>query len=205
MVCPMSEVLLLVVAIVVVALVVGIGLVSVRTRRRAAAPPPVEAPPVEAPPVEAPSAEAPVEAEAPSVEAPPVEKPEDTRSRLIRLRERLVGSQGMVGRGLLAVLSRDRLAEDDWESIEDTLLRADLGVAPARSRGALRPRLRVEGSEAADPRHSAARGAGGARRPGSGPSGSRSAAPTTRPAWCSWSGSTAPGRRPRSARSLGSW
>ena len=144
----MSEVLLLVVAIVVVALVVGIGLVSVRTRRRAAAPPPVEAPPVEAP-----SAEAPVEAEAPSVEAPPVEKPEDTRSRLIRLRERLAGSQGVVGRGLLAVLSRDRLAEDDWESIEDTLLRADLGVAPTQELvERLRTRLRVEGSDAPDPR-----------------------------------------------------
>ena len=142
----MSEVLLLVVAIVVVALVLGIGLVSVRTRRRAAAPPPVEAPPVEAPSVEAP-------VEAPSVVAPPVEKPEDTRSRLIRLRERLAGSQGVVGRGLLAVLSRDRLTEDDWESIEDTLLRADLGVAPTQELvERLRTRLRVEGSEAPDPR-----------------------------------------------------
>ncbi len=59
----------------------------------------------------------------------------------------------MLGRGLLAVLSRDRLAEDDWESIEDTLLRADLGVAPTQELvERLRTRLRVEGSEAPDPR-----------------------------------------------------
>ena len=143
----MSEVLLLVVAIVVVALVVGIGLVSVRTRRRAAAPPPVEAPPVEAP-----SAEAPVEAEAPSVEAPPVEKPEDTRSRLVRLRQRLAG-QGTLGRGLLGLLSRERLDEDTWEAIEDLLLGADIGVAPTQELvEKLRTRFRVEGGVAADAR-----------------------------------------------------
>ena len=50
----------------------------------------------------------------------------------MRLRQRLAGSQGGLGRGLLALLSRDRLDEDTWEAIEDTLLTADIGVAPTQ-------------------------------------------------------------------------
>ncbi|MEP6815408.1 MAG: signal recognition particle receptor subunit alpha, partial [Marmoricola sp.] len=57
-----------------------------------------------------------------------LERPESTASRLVRLRQRLAGSQGGLGRGLLALLSRDRIDEDTWESIEDTLLTADVGV-----------------------------------------------------------------------------
>ncbi|HSX67583.1 signal recognition particle-docking protein FtsY [Nocardioides sp.] len=92
--------------------------------------------------------------EAPAVSAEPqLEKPEGTASRLVRLRQRLSGSQGTLGRGLLALLSRDRLDEDTWEDIEDTLLTADLGVAPTQQLvERLRTRLRVEGSEAGDPR-----------------------------------------------------
>ena len=74
-----------------------------------------------------------------------------TASRLVRLRQRLAGSQGTLGRGLLALLSRDRLDEDTWESIEDTLLTADIGVAPTQELvERLRTRLRVEGE--GDPR-----------------------------------------------------
>ena len=99
-------------------------------------PPPVETP-------EAPEVEAPVELPA----APALEKPEGTASRLVRLRQRLAGSQGGLGRGLLALLSRDRLDEDTWESIEDTLLTADVGVAPTQELvERLRTRLRVEGT-----------------------------------------------------------
>ncbi len=146
----MGEVLLLVVAIAVVALLLGVGLVS-RVRRRSA-PPATGTATVEAPPVEAPEAEAP-EAEAPEAEAPPVEKPESTGSRLVRLRERLAGSQNVLGRGLLALLSRDHLEEDDWETLEDTLLGADLGVAPTQELvERLRTRLRVEGAGATDAR-----------------------------------------------------
>jgi fused signal recognition particle receptor len=88
---------------------------------------------------------------APPVElsSPPatIDQPETTASRLVRLRQRLAGSQGGFGRGLLALLSRDRLDEDTWESIEDVLLTADLGVAPTQQVvDGLRTRLRVEGA-----------------------------------------------------------
>jgi fused signal recognition particle receptor len=82
--------------------------------------------------------------------APTLERPESTASRLVRLRERLSRSQGALGRGLLALLSRDRIDEDTWEDIEDTLLTADVGVAPTQELVArLRTRMRVQGNAAA--------------------------------------------------------
>ena len=145
----MADWLYLVIAIAVVALALVAGLVVGRGRRT---PPSVpSAPPTEGlPPT--PSAPAPdtvvVAPTAPDVLEPPaLEKPEGTASRLVRLRQRLAGSQGGLGRGLLALLSRDRLDEDTWESIEDTLLTADVGVAPTQELVAnLRTRLRVEGA-----------------------------------------------------------
>ena len=87
-----------------------------------------------------------LEPPAPVLEEPVLERPEGTASRLVRLRQRLAGSQGALGRGLLALLSRDKLDEDTWESIEDTLLTADIGVAPTQELvERLRTRLRVEG------------------------------------------------------------
>ncbi|MCH1868661.1 signal recognition particle-docking protein FtsY [Nocardioides sp. CFH 31398] len=81
--------------------------------------------------------------------APEVERPEGAASRLVRLRQRLSRSQGGLGKGLLALLSRDRLDEDTWEDIEDTLLGADIGVAPTQQLvERLRTRLRVEGGSA---------------------------------------------------------
>lgn len=104
----------------------------------------VGAPPETAAPVDE-GVEAP--AEPPVAPTPVLEKPEGTASRLVRLRQRLAGSQGGLGRGLLALLSRDRLDEDTWESIEDTLLTADIGVAPTQELvERLRTRLRVEGA-----------------------------------------------------------
>lgn len=104
----------------------------------------VSAPPETAAPVDE-GVEAPTEpAVAPT---PTLDRPEGTASRLVRLRQRLAGSQGGLGRGLLALLSRDRLDEDTWESIEDTLLTADIGVAPTQELvERLRTRLRVEGA-----------------------------------------------------------
>ncbi len=82
-----------------------------------------------------------------------LERPESAASRLVRLRQRLAGSQGGLGRGLLALLSRDRIDEDTWESIEDALLTADVGVGPTQELVArLRTRLRVEGSASASVR-----------------------------------------------------
>jgi len=73
-------------------------------------------------------------------------RPESTRSRLQRLRARLVGSSNVLGRGLLLLLARDRIDEDTWEDFEDTLLASDLGVGPTTElTAALRRRLRVEG------------------------------------------------------------
>ncbi|MCX6397664.1 MAG: signal recognition particle-docking protein FtsY [Propionibacteriales bacterium] len=85
---------------------------------------------------------------------PVLDRPEAAGSRLVRLRARLAGSQSGLGRGLLALLSRDRLDEDAWEELEDTLLTADVGVGPTTELvGRLRTRLRVEGGSAADARN----------------------------------------------------
>ncbi|WP_031090279.1 signal recognition particle-docking protein FtsY [Streptomyces sp. NRRL WC-3549] len=80
-------------------------------------------------------------------EAPALEVPEPTAGRLVRLRARLARSQNSLGKGLLALLSRDNLDEDTWEEIEDTLLTADVGVAPTQELvERLRERVRVLGT-----------------------------------------------------------
>ncbi|HEV7211137.1 MAG TPA: signal recognition particle-docking protein FtsY [Blastococcus sp.] len=140
------EFVLIAVAILVIAVLAGVGLLVSRgrgttrladdaaagttlTRPR----PPQAAPP--APPVEQPDA---VQPEAPpTVELPPAEPepglvfetPPPSAGRLVRLRSRLARSQSSLGRGLLTVLAREKLTEDDWEEIEETLLAADVGVA----------------------------------------------------------------------------
>jgi fused signal recognition particle receptor len=83
----------------------------------------------------------------PSGSTTTLERPESTASRLVRLRQRLARSQSPLGRGLLALLSRDVVDEDTWEEIEDTLLTADVGVGPTQELVArLRTRVKVEGS-----------------------------------------------------------
>jgi fused signal recognition particle receptor len=87
------------------------------------------------------------DAELPSSATTTVETPESTASRLVRLRQRLARSQSPLGRGLLALLSRDVVDEDTWEEIEDTLITADVGVGPSQELVArLRTRVKVEGS-----------------------------------------------------------
>ncbi|HEY7044403.1 MAG TPA: signal recognition particle-docking protein FtsY [Nocardioidaceae bacterium] len=74
-----------------------------------------------------------------------LERPEPVAGRLQRLRARLARSQTTLGRGLLGLLSRDRLDDATWEEIEDTLLAADVGVAPTQELvDRLRTRVRVE-------------------------------------------------------------
>ncbi|SCF89803.1 signal recognition particle-docking protein FtsY [Streptomyces sp. Ncost-T10-10d] len=102
----------------------------------------VAPPSAEAPAEEAPEA---VEPEVPA--APALEVPEPTAGRLVRLRARLARSQNSLGKGLLTLLSRDNLDEDTWEEIEDTLLTADVGVAPTQELvERLRERVRVLGT-----------------------------------------------------------
>ncbi|MEV5605109.1 signal recognition particle-docking protein FtsY [Streptomyces sp. NPDC052299] len=98
--------------------------------------------------VAAPPAEAEPETVAPEAPAAPaIEVPEPTAGRLVRLRARLARSQNTLGKGLLALLSRDNLDEDTWEEIEDTLLTADVGVAPTQELvERLRERVRVLGT-----------------------------------------------------------
>jgi fused signal recognition particle receptor len=124
----------IVLAVVVAAIIiVGAALVVPRRRRGTV----VEAPP--APPVAEPTGVA---------EAPPaVEVPEPTAGRLLRLRSRLSRSQNALGRGLLSVLSRDRLDDDAWEEVEEALLTADVGVgATAEIVEQLRTRTKVLGT-----------------------------------------------------------
>ncbi len=73
--------------------------------------------------------------------------PEPTAGRLVRLRSRLSRSQNVFGKGLLGLLSRDRLDEDVWEEIEDSLITADVGVDATRDIvDRLRERTRVLGT-----------------------------------------------------------
>jgi fused signal recognition particle receptor len=145
------EVLVLVAVVAVLAIGLVVGLV-VRGGRRPGTPTapaptrPEAEPPTEAPPID-------LDRTTGAAPAPTLERPEGTASRLVRLRQRLAGSQGGLGRGLLALLSRDRLDEDTWEDIEDTLITADIGVGPTTELvEKLRTRLRVEGASAADAR-----------------------------------------------------
>ncbi|MEV6199445.1 signal recognition particle-docking protein FtsY [Streptomyces sp. NPDC051771] len=106
-------------------------------------------PTAEAP--EAPEAEAPAVEEPEAPAAPEIEVPEPTAGRLVRLRARLARSQNSLGKGLLTLLSREHLDEDTWEEIEETLLTADVGVAPTQELvERLRERVRVLGTRTPD-------------------------------------------------------
>jgi fused signal recognition particle receptor len=121
-----------------VVLLVAVALLVPRLRRER--PPPAPPPPAP-PPAGPPPAPPPVPAE-PAIRAPPVpvlERPEPAAGRLVRLRGRLARSESALGRGLLNLLSRDRLDEPAWEAVEETLISADVGVAAT---GELVERLR---------------------------------------------------------------
>ncbi|MBB2942186.1 fused signal recognition particle receptor [Actinoplanes lutulentus] len=157
--------------ILLVVLVAGaVGLVVPRMRRKELPPPPspgstttLERPPTapavpaedELPPLISPApvveeAPAPVVDEAPPVveeEIPEIEQPAPTAGRLVRLRARLARSQNALGRGLLTVLSRDHLEEEDWEEIEESLIGADVGVEATQVLvERLRERVRILGT-----------------------------------------------------------
>ncbi len=87
-----------------------------------------------------------------------VERPEKPADRWTRLRSRLAGSQTALGRGLLLLLSRDRIDDETWDDLEETLITADVGVAQSTAIvDALRQRVRVEGIASTDGIRSAMR------------------------------------------------
>jgi fused signal recognition particle receptor len=87
----------------------------------------------------------------PAKPAAPAEKPPPSAGRLVRLRSRLARSQSALGGALLGLLSSDRLDEQTWEEVEDTLITADMGVAPARQLvDELRTDVKVEGTRDAE-------------------------------------------------------
>ncbi|MBG0815422.1 signal recognition particle-docking protein FtsY [Planomonospora sp. ID82291] len=154
--------LILIIAAVVVLTAGGMFLLFRQGRK---APPPVRPP--EAPPIpeeegQAPPRGAVIEDEATTtvppparpVEvpvAPPVELPPPSAGRMVRLRARLARSQSTLGKGLLELLSRDRLDDDVWDEIEETLITADVGVAPTQAMvEELRTRVKVLGSRTPD-------------------------------------------------------
>ena len=76
-----------------------------------------------------------------------VETPLPVAGRLVRLRERLVRSNNVMGKGLLALLSSDKIDENVWDEVEETLLLADLGTEPTMQLvDALRERVKVLGT-----------------------------------------------------------
>lgn len=106
----------------------------------------VELPPAPSVPEAAPPAPSVPEAAAAAPSAVEVEVPAPTAGRLVRLRGRLARSQGVLGRGVLTLLTRDTLDAASWEELEDTLIGADLGVAASRDLvAALRASVRVQG------------------------------------------------------------
>lgn len=143
----MSAVLLIVlICAVVLVVVVGVtaGLVLTSRRGRSTVMPPAESPSAGPAPAEKVAAAGEDEIAAPTAVA---ERPESASSRLVRLRQRLAGTNNVLGRGLLGLLSSDRLDESTWEGIEDLLLTSDIGVTPTQELvDRLRTRFRVEGT-----------------------------------------------------------
>jgi fused signal recognition particle receptor len=129
--------LIIVLAVVGLVVLVGGGLALLRRPRKAPLPPLTEPTTERAETatgdvtvLPAPTT-APAPVEAPPTEAPPTEAPAPVAGRMARLRARLTGSRTL-GSGLLGLLSRDRLDEETWEEVEEVLLTADVGVAPAQ-------------------------------------------------------------------------
>ncbi|TDE59514.1 signal recognition particle-docking protein FtsY [Nonomuraea mesophila] len=87
----------------------------------------------------------------PVVVEPEVEVPPPSAGRMVRLRSRLARSQSTLGRGLLELLSRDRLDDEVWDEIEESLITADVGVAPTQVMvEELRTKVKVLGSRTPD-------------------------------------------------------
>ncbi|HZN18364.1 MAG TPA: signal recognition particle-docking protein FtsY [Micromonosporaceae bacterium] len=157
--------LVLAIVILAVALLGGLALVVPRLRRPPVPPAgpgaradtrtqDVLAPPrpgAQAPPEVAPAPPVIPGPVVPELVIPELERPEPTAGRLTRLRARLARSQSTLGKGLLTLLARDRLDDDAWEEVEDSLITADVGVDATREIvQRLRERTRVLGTRTPD-------------------------------------------------------
>jgi len=140
---PLVTFYLILAAVILGVLVACLGLVSLVRRRR----PPTDVPRTR---LTEPSGRADGEPPAGGARTPAsptleLERPRPVADRLRLLRDRLSRSQSTLGKGLLSLLSRDRLDEETWDEIEDTLLTADVGVVPTKQLvERLRTRMRVE-------------------------------------------------------------
>jgi fused signal recognition particle receptor len=135
----------------VAAAILVASVVIVRSNRQAALTRTPDAPELEpgAEP-ELPPAEAEPEEPAAETAAPSLDVPEAPSSRMARLRRRLSASTNPFARGLLGLLSADKLDAEAWEDLEATLITADLGVGPTTELiEALRKELAIDG--VADP------------------------------------------------------
>lgn len=148
-----DQALIAIIAVIAVLLVGGTTGLVISRRRKAELPAPQPTPEIAEPQV-GDDAEEPrdtptrtlEDTDLPEPGATTIEKPESAQGRLVRLRSRLARSQGSLGKGLLALLSRDKLDDEAWEDIETTLITADVGVAPTQELvERLRTRVRVEG------------------------------------------------------------
>jgi len=141
----------IVIVVIVVAVLVVAGLAAfLLAPSRRARPPIVEVPPAPpAKPAIKPEVEPAVKPEGaePEAAAPVIERPPPSAGRLVRLRDRLSGSRSTLGRGLLALLSKDTIDDQTWEELEEVLLTSDVGVAASTALvDRLRERVRVLGT-----------------------------------------------------------
>ena len=142
------EFLVLGAVILLVLLVAVVGFVVPRRRGATTLPPADTLPPIAAEDAAPARPTGTATLPAPEIESlPALDVPDSAAGRLARLRQRLARSQSPLGRGLLGLLSRERLDADAWEEIEDLLLGADVGVAAtAQIVDRLRTRTQVLGT-----------------------------------------------------------
>jgi len=148
------EYLIIVIVLVVLVLIAG-GAMLVRSRRRPRGGGTPEAPAAASPPAPPGPGEGDGSGQPdlliPTVTGPTAteiaEAPPPLAGRMTRLRGRLARSQSGFG----SVLSRDGLDDQGWAEIEDTLVGADLGAAPAAQIvNELRTQVRVGGARGSD-------------------------------------------------------
>ena len=129
------EYLIIFLVLFVVLIAVGASrLLLVRSRRGRSYAPPGQASGPPAPGGGGDGAEAAAAAETPAAATGVLEaeRPPPSAGRMVRLRARLARSQTSMGSALLNLLSRDRLDDETWDEMEEVLITADVGVAPAR-------------------------------------------------------------------------